>query len=100
MLATAQNLTKLSILGVEALLIARFIVLALGASDILPIIIAENNKLIYLSNLLIFPFVPIFPGASVKGGQTLEFVTLFAIFAYAFLGFVILQMLDHKQSKM
>lgn len=42
---------------------------------------------------LLQPFLFAFPTPSVKGGFTLEFTTLFAIFAYGFVGYIIQEVL-------
>ncbi len=42
---------------------------------------------------LLNPFVLAFPTPKVTGGFTLEFTTLFAIFTYAFIGYLIQELL-------
>jgi hypothetical protein len=49
---------------------------------------------------LLQPFLFAFPTPSIKGGFVLEFTTLFALFAYAFLGYLIeqiLEIMDHTK---
>jgi hypothetical protein len=43
---------------------------------------------------LLQPFLFAFPTPSIKGGFVLEFTTLFAILAYAFIGYVLQQVLE------
>ena len=48
---------------------------------------------------LLRPFIFAFPTPSVKGGFTLEFTTLFALFAYAFLAYIIEEILEFIDKK-
>ncbi len=43
---------------------------------------------------LLQPFLFAFPTPSIRGGFVLEFTTLFALFAYAFLGYLVEQLLE------
>jgi uncharacterized protein YggT (Ycf19 family) len=43
---------------------------------------------------LLGPFLFAFPTPSIKGGFTLEFTTLFALFAYTFIGYLIQELLE------
>lgn len=43
---------------------------------------------------LLKPFLFAFPTPSVKGGFVFEFTTLFALFAYAFVGYLVEQLLE------
>lgn len=80
-----RDLSALVIAIVEILLIFRFVLKMLSASPD-SVFVAW----IYEATIpLIAPFQLAFPTPSVRGGFALEFSTLFAIFAYAFIGFVI-----------
>ncbi len=48
---------------------------------------------------LLHPFSLAFPTPRARGGFTLEFTTLFAIFAYTFLGYVMQQVLEVMAKK-
>lgn len=75
---------------VEIVLSLRFLLKLLGASPK-----AEFVTWIYdTTQPLLRPFLFAFPTPSVKGGFVLEFTTLFAIFAYAFIGYLFQQLLD------
>jgi hypothetical protein len=50
------------------------------------------------SEPLLRPFAFAFPTASVKGGFVFEFTTLFALFAYAFIGYLIQLLLGMLRS--
>jgi uncharacterized protein YggT (Ycf19 family) len=68
----------------------RFVLKFLGASPK-----ASLVEYIYtLTAPLLKPFAFALPTPSIKGGFTLEFTTLFALFAYAFLGYIIEQILE------
>lgn len=43
---------------------------------------------------LLSPFLLAFPTPSIRGGYTLEFTTLFALFVYAFAGYLIQELLS------
>lgn len=74
----------------EIVLIFRFILKLLAANPN-----AEFVQWIYsMSQPLLQPFLFAFPTPSVKGGFVLEFTTLFAIFAYAIIGYLIQELLD------
>jgi hypothetical protein len=74
---------------IELLLTFRFILKLLGASAQ-----AEFVAWIYETTLpLLQPFTLAFPTPTVRGGFILEFTTLFAIFAYAFIGYLIQELL-------
>ena len=80
---------------VELLLAVRFILKLLGANPS-----AEFVSWIYeMTQPLLQPFQFAFPTPSVKGGFVLEFTTLFAIFGFAFIGYIlehILELIDRK----
>jgi|SRR5579859_513606 len=75
---------------VEVLLTVRFVLKLLGANPT-----ASFVTWIYDSTQpLLQPFLLVFPTPSVRGGYVLEFTTLFALFAYAFVGYLIEQVLE------
>lgn len=85
-----RELATFVIALVEILLVFRFVLKLLAANPS-----AGFVSWIYDTTLpLLKPFLFAFPTPSVRGGFTLEFTTLFAIFAYAFLGYVIQEILD------
>lgn len=74
---------------VEILLTFRFVLRLLGASSS-----ASFVAWIYdTTQPLLQPFLFAFPSPSARGGFVLEFTTLFAIFAYAFIGYLIQELL-------
>ena len=78
---------------VEILLIFRFSLKFFGANPQ-----AVFVEWVYsVTQVLLTPFQFAFPTASVSGGLALEFTTLFALFAYAFLGYVVQEGLDILQ---
>lgn len=85
-----RDLLRFIIAIVEFLLIFRFILKLLAANPQ-----ASFVQWIYqTSQPLLQPFLFAFPTPSVKGGFALEFTTLFAIFAYAFVGYLLQELLD------
>jgi predicted SAM-dependent methyltransferase len=46
------------------------------------------------TNPVLEPFFFAFPTPSVSGGHVIEFTTLFAMFVYAFLGYILMEVLD------
>jgi YggT family protein len=74
---------------IELMLIFRFILKLLAANPQAAFVdwIYQNTQPL----LKIFLFA--FPEPSVRGGFVLEFTTLFAIFAYAFLGYLLQELL-------
>lgn len=80
-----RDLSALSIAIVEIVLIFRFVLRMLAANPQ-----SEFVAWVYeVSVPLLAPFQFAFPTPSVRGGFALEFSTLFAIFAYAFIGYII-----------
>jgi YggT family protein len=78
-----RDISSLIIGLLEILLIFRFVLKLLSAST-------QSGFVMWVyqaSQPLLQPFLFAFPTPSVRGGFQLEFVTLFAIFAYAFLGY-------------
>ncbi len=74
---------------IEILLVFRFILRLLSANPR-----AGFVTWIYETTAPILrPFTSIFPNPSVSGGFTLEFTTVFAIFAYAVIGYLVVEVL-------
>lgn len=70
---------------IEILLIIRFILKLLGASTS-----SQFVAWIYTNTqALLQPFTFAFPNPSISTGLVIEFTTLFALFAYAFIGYII-----------
>ena len=90
-----KELLSLTMGLVEILLVFRFILKLLAANPNAGLVqwVYEN------STPLLKPFLFIFPTPSVRGGFTLEFTTLFAVFAYAFIGYLIQEMLEILDKK-
>lgn len=86
----------LFILGlVETLLVFRFILKLLGAnpqSDLVSWIYQTTDPLLQ-------PFLFAFPTPTVRNGAVLEFTTLFAIFVYAFIAYLIQEALDMFEAR-
>lgn len=79
-----DDLVNVVIAAVEILLILRFVLKLLGANPS-----AELVSWIYsVTQPLVNPFVTVFPNPALRGPYELEFTTLFAIFVYAFVGFL------------
>lgn len=70
---------------VELLLVFRFVLKLLSANSAAPFVAWVYD----MSQPLLQPFLFAFPAPTVSGGFVLEFTTLFAIFAYAFLGYLL-----------
>ena len=82
---------------IEILLIFRFVLKLLGAS-----VGSSFVSWIYVtSQPLLQPFLFAFPTPKISDGFVLEFTTLFAIFAYAFCGYIAQELLRiiSKKSK-
>jgi uncharacterized protein YggT (Ycf19 family) len=87
---TVRDFIGLLIGGIEVILIFRLI-LKLASADTR----AEVVQWIYkFSEPFLQPFLMAFPTPSIKGGYQLEFTTIFAIFGYAFLGYVLQELCD------
>jgi uncharacterized protein YggT (Ycf19 family) len=88
-----------SLVGI--LLLFRFALKFLGANQSAPFVefIYENTQ------PLLAPFLYAFPTPSISGRFVIEFTTLFAMFVYAFLSYIIEEVLsmidkqDHKRAK-
>lgn len=90
-----KDLAAFVIALVEILLIFRFVLRLLAANPSAGFVswVYETTR------PLLTPFLFAFPTPSISGGFALEFTTLFAIFAYAFIGYVlqeILEIIDKK----
>lgn len=84
-----KDLAAFSIALIEIILIFRFILRLLAASANAPFVAWVYQT----SQPLLAPFQFIFPTPSIRGGFTIEFTTLFAIFAYAVIGYVLQEVL-------
>ncbi len=74
---------------IDLLLIFRFVLKLLAANPS-----ANFVAWVYeTTQPLLNPFLLAFPTPKVRGGFTLEFTTLFAIFVYTFLGYLIQELL-------
>ena len=90
MFRLVRDLTAFVVGVIEVLLIFRFILRLLSANPS-----ANFVGWIYETSYpLLRPFLFAFPTPSVTGGFALEFSTLFAIFAYAFIGYVLQELLE------
>lgn len=85
-----KDLAAFVIALIEILLVFRFVLRLLAASPSAGFV----NWVYQTTEPLLTPFLFAFPTPSVYGGFALEFTTLFAIFAYAFIGYVIQEILD------
>lgn len=74
---------------IEVLLSFRFILKLFGASSQATFVAWVYET----THPLLTPFLLAFPTPKMSGGFVLEFTTLFALFAYAFLGYVIQEIL-------
>ncbi|HEX7017765.1 MAG TPA: YggT family protein [Patescibacteria group bacterium] len=85
-----RDLASFVIALVEILLIIRFVLKLLGANPN-----AGLATWVYANTApLLSPFTAIFPTPAIRGGFVLEFTTLFAIFAYAFVGYLLQELLN------
>ncbi|MCA9369271.1 YggT family protein [Candidatus Woesebacteria bacterium] len=84
-----QRMTYIFVSLIELLLSLRFIAKLFGAN-------ASASFIAWLyanTEPLLSPFQYVFPSPSVKGRFVLEFTTLFAIFMYTFLAYLVLEIL-------
>lgn len=90
MLKAVRNVIALVIGVIEVVLLFRVGLKFLGVPD--------TSGLIHLlytwSDVLIRPFTLAFPTPSIQRRSTLEFATIFALFAYAFAGYILEQIID------
>jgi uncharacterized protein YggT (Ycf19 family) len=80
---------------IDVLLIFRFVLKLLAANP-------EAGFVAWIYDTtrpLLNPFLLAFPTPKARGGFTLEFTTLFAIFAYTFLGYLIQELLAAMSKK-
>jgi uncharacterized protein YggT (Ycf19 family) len=73
--------------GIDILLMLRVILKLFPATQSISLV----KALFRLSDPLVRPFFSLFPTSSIKDEMTLEFATIFASFAYIFVGFVMYQ---------
>jgi hypothetical protein len=90
MFKLVRDLLGLIIAVVEILLTLRFVLKLLAANQVAPVV----NWIYETSQPLLQPFLFAFPAPAIKGGFILEFTTLFALFAYAFIGYILEQILE------
>lgn len=85
-----QDFTYFVITIIEVLLTLRFITKLFGANPQAPFVtwLYENTQ------PLLAPFMYVFPTPSVKGRFVLEFTTLFAIFVYSFVAYIVLELMS------
>lgn len=80
---------------IDILLVFRFVLKLLAANTS-----ASFVAWIYeTTQPLLNPFLTIFPTPKIGGGFALEFTTLFAIFAYTFIGYLIREVLASMSDK-
>jgi YggT family protein len=72
------------------LIVIRFILKSLGADTQ----VAFVSFIYEITQPLLTPFTIVFPAPSVVGGYALEFSALFALFVYAFIGYLIQEILE------
>lgn len=90
MISFLRELTRFIVAIIEMLLVFRFVLKLLGANPSSTFV----SWIYDITRPLLQPFLFAFPTSTVAGGFTLEFTTLFAIFAYAFIGYVIEEVLS------
>lgn len=85
-----RNFSTLIFSLVGILLLFRFVLKFLGASPSAPFVafIYENTQ------PLLAPFLFAFPAPSISGRFVIEFTTLFAMFVYAFINYLIEEVLN------
>lgn len=90
MMRLLKDIVALGVGLIEVLLGFRFVLKLLGANPRASVV-----DWLYLSTQpLLQPFAFAFPTPSIRGGYVLEFTTLFALFAYAFIGYIIELVID------
>ncbi len=85
-----RDLLTFIISVVETLLVLRFVLKLLGANPAASVVSWVYDT----TQPILQPFLLAFPTPTVKGGFILEFTTLFAIFSYAFAGYILEQLLE------
>ncbi len=80
---------------VETLLVFRLVLKLLGANPQAAFVgwVYETTE------PLLNPFSPAFPAPTVQGQFTLEFTTVFALFIYAFVGYLLGEVLDYVSKR-
>jgi len=90
-----RELSAFAFAIIEIILVFRFVLKLLAASSSSGFV----SWVYVTSRPLINPFLFAFPTPSVTGGFVLEFTTLFAIFAYAFIGYLVQEVLKMISTK-
>ncbi|HYD35028.1 MAG TPA: YggT family protein [Vitreimonas sp.] len=90
MLKLIKDLSMFIIALIEVVLVFRFVLKLLAANPRAGLVMWVYET----SEPLLQPFLAIFPAPSVRGGFVLEFSTLFAIFAYAVIGYILQELLE------
>lgn len=92
-----KDLAAFTVALIEILLVFRFVLRLLGANPNAGFV----NWIYQTTQPLLKPFLFAFPTPKISGSFVLEFTTLFAIFAYAFIGYLIQELLYiiHKKHK-
>lgn len=94
MLRLLRDLTYFIFGLIEGLLVFRFVLKLFGASASAPVV-----EWIYeTSQPLLSPFLAAFPAPKVSGFLVVEFSTLFAVFTYAFVGYIVQEILEAMAS--
>lgn len=85
-----RDITLYSMAFINILLFLRLILKLLSANPETPFV-----ALVYVLSIpFLSPFAAAFPTPSIAGGYTLEFSTIFAMFVYSFVGYVIIEIID------
>ena len=90
-----KKLLKIIFIAVELMLVVRFVLKFFGASPDVSVV----NYIYQNSEALLSPFLLAFPSPNISGKSILEFTSLFAIFTYAFINYLIQEALDFLGSK-
>lgn len=90
-----KKLLKIIFLAVEISLIVRFIFKIFGVNPEISLV----NSIYQNTQALLAPFMVAFPSPNISGRFVLEFTTLFAIFTYAFINYLLLEVLDFLSNK-
>lgn len=85
-----RDITLYSMAFINLLLFMRLVLRLLAANQETPFV-----ALVYVLSIpFLAPFAKAFPTPSIAGGYTLEFSTIFAMFVYSFVGYVIIEIID------
>lgn len=90
MFAPIQLLVSIVIGAIEFFLGVRFLLRLFGASPQAPFV----NWIYDMSAPLLAPFNNIFPSSRIEG-YVFDFTTLFALFVYVFIGYLIMQLIEY-----